>query len=204
MKALMELNRDDIRDIIALHFGVDESAVTVSRRATVRVSGDVPVKNAVKATEGGRETTAALPEGEAEERPQEPEAEAQAAEEPKKRASRVERLFGKREEWPNADEEPSVREVKGFMLIKCSACGDARSFFLKDYTTTCNCAACGAEIPLDGNLLKPVYAKCPACENALKYKTNFTGDRLTLACKRCGGPIDCELNGKRNAYTTIK
>lgn len=53
MKALMELNRDDIRDIIALHFGVDESAVTVSRRATVRVSGDVPVKNTVKTTEGG-------------------------------------------------------------------------------------------------------------------------------------------------------
>lgn len=197
MKTMTELNAGDIRRIIAQHLGIDESQITVSPRARVRFPGEAETR------------TETAPE------PQAPE-EAPAAPEPEKPAkqhmSRVERIFGRREEWSSAPaqqpeteaEEQTVRPVKGFLIIKCRSCGSTRSFFLKDYASATRCPGCGAEIPLDGNLLRPVYMQCPHCENALKYKTNFTGERIELNCKRCGAPVDLELNGRGTAYNTIK
>lgn len=187
MKTMTELNAGDIRRIVAEHTGIPEESIIVSPRARVRFPGDLPEKK---------------PE------PQAAPAPAPAPEKPQPQRSRVERMFGKREEWGTAPEpqaeEQTVRPVKGFLIIKCRRCGATHSFFLKEYTTATRCAGCGAEIPLDGNLLRPAYMKCPDCENELKYRTNFTGERIELNCKKCGAPVDLELNGKGNAYNTIK
>ena len=193
MKTMTELNAGDIRRIVAEHTGIPEENIIVSPRARVRFPGDLPEKQLQP-----QAAPAFTPEPQPE-KPQPPK-------------SRVERMFGKREEWgtaPQQQAEPeaeaqTVRPVKGFLIIKCRRCGATRSFFLKDYATATRCAGCGAEIPLDGNLLRPAYMKCPDCENELKYRTNFTGERIELNCKKCGAPVDLELNGKGTAYNTIK
>ena len=207
MKSKIELDAGDIRHIVSQHFGVEEEEVTVSPRARVLIPGDAePAKPA---------PTSAAPEPA--QVPTEPNPAPQTVKEPERTTpasepkSRVERLFGPREDWntpPPADDQPeaegsTARPVKGFLIIRCRSCGKSKSFFLREYATATRCAGCGEEIPLDGNLLRPAYMKCPACENAIRYQTNFMGERIELNCKKCGSPVDLELNGKGTAYNTV-
>lgn len=134
MKTMTELNAGDIRRIVAQHLGIDESQITVSPRARVSFPGDLPEKQPQP-----QAAPAFTPEPQPE-KPQPPK-------------SRVERMFGKREEWgaaPQPQAEPeaeaqTVRPVKEFLIIKCRRCGATRSFFLKDYATATRCAGCGEE-----------------------------------------------------------
>lgn len=202
MKAKIELDAGDIRRIVSQHFGVEEDEITVSPRARVLIPGE-----AEPVTPQQAPAKAAPEPVQATQTAKEPEKQATAPE-PK---SRVERLFGPREEWstaPPAEDQPeaeggTVRPVKGFLIIRCRSCGKSKSFFLREYATATRCAGCGEEIPLDGNLLRPAYMKCPACENALRYQTNFTGEQIEINCKKCGAPVDLELNGKGTAYYTV-
>ena len=125
------------------------------------------------------------------------------ADDPKRRVSRVERMFGNQDSWQKGEESNEPVGVKGFVLLKCPSCGRKKSFFLKNYQTFERCNDCGATYDIDRRLMRPVYAKCPSCDNEIRWLTNFGGDRIEVKCKSCGAPIDCELNSKGSAYTTI-
>lgn len=104
----------------------------------------------------------------------------------------------------STEEDMEIRPVKGFILSKCPRCGAIKSFFARDCTTYNRCRECGCEYTLDGKKMIPIFSKCPACENTIKWRTDLTGDAIELNCKKCGSPIDLELNGKGTAYVTIE
>lgn len=126
---------------------------------------------------------------------------------PPKPVSRVERLFGAKEEWPKGgtQAEPN-REYpegyKGFLLIRCPECGEIRGFCSKTYVTDTTCRNCGASIPLDG--LIPAHVNCGKCGNHFKYRTNIdTQEPIPFRCLRCEAPIDLQMNARGTALVTI-
>lgn len=146
--------------------------------------------------------------------------------EPEQLLSRVERLFGRRENWPNvtaADTPPqdkpkaetedaedtgpeasfSRRAVKGFLIVECENCGQTREFCSRAEITSNRCHSCGHVTTLDKTYMRPAYAKCK-CGREFKYQTNATGDTITINCIACGSPIDMQLNGRGTAYVTLR
>lgn len=146
--------------------------------------------------------------------------------EPEQLLSRVERLFGRRESWPNAtaaatpsqdkpkaeaeeteDTGPeasfSRRAVKGFLIVECENCGQTREFCSRAEITSNRCHSCGHVTALDKTYMRPAYAKCK-CGREFKYQTNATGDTITINCIACGSPIDMQLNGRGTAYVTLR
>ena len=138
----------------------------------------------------------------------------------------MERLFGRRENWPNvtaADTPPqdkpkaetedaedtgpeasfSRRAVKGFLIVECENCGQTREFCSRAEITSNRCHSCGHVTTLDKTYMRPAYAKCK-CGREFKYQTNATGDTITINCIACGSPIDMQLNGRGTAYVTLR
>lgn len=153
-------------------------------------------------------------------------AEPEPPSEPEQLLSRVERLFGRRESWPNAtaaatpsqgkdkaeaeeaeDTGPetsfSRRAVKGFLIVECENCGQTREFYSRAEITSNRCHGCGHVTTLDKTYMRPAYAKCK-CGREFKYQTNATGDTITINCIACGSPIDMQLNGRGTAYVTLR
>lgn len=153
-------------------------------------------------------------------------AEPEPPSEPEQLLSRVERLFGRRESWPNAtaaatpsqdkpkaeaeeteDTGPeasfSRRAVKGFLIVECENCGQTREFCSRAEITSNRCHSCGHVTTLDKTYMRPAYAKCK-CGREIKYQTNATGDTITINCIACGSPIDMQLNGRGTAYVTLR
>ena len=153
-------------------------------------------------------------------------AEPEPPSEPEQLLSRVERLFGRRENWPNAtaaatpsqdkpkaeaeeteDTGPeasfSRRAVKGFLIVECESCGQTREFCSRAEITSNRCHSCGHVTTLDKTYMRPAYAKCK-CGREFKYQTNATGDAITINCIACGSPIDMQLNGRGTAYVTLR
>lgn len=153
-------------------------------------------------------------------------AEPEPPSEPEQLLSRVERLFGRRESWPNAtaaatpsqdkpkaeaeeteDTGPeasfSRRAVKGFLIVECENCGQTREFCSRAEITSNRCHSCGHVTTLDKTYMRPAYAKCK-CGREFKYQTNATGDPITINCIACGSPIDMQLNGRGTAYVTLR
>lgn len=156
-------------------------------------------------------------------------AEPEPPSEPEQLLSRVERLFGRRESWPNAtaaatpsqgkdkaeaeeaeeaeDTGPetsfSRRAVKGFLIVECENCGQTREFCSRAEITSNRCHSCGHVTTLDKTYMRPAYAKCK-CGREFKYRTNATGDTITINCIACGSPIDMQLNGRGTAYVTLR
>lgn len=153
-------------------------------------------------------------------------AEPEPPSEPEQLLSRVERLFGRRESWPNAtaaatpsqdkpkaeaeeteDTGPeasfSRRAVKGFLIVECENCGQTREFCSRAEITSSRCHSCGHVTTLDKTYMRPAYAKCK-CGREFKYQTNATGDTITINCIACGSPIDMQLNGRGTAYVTLR
>lgn len=153
-------------------------------------------------------------------------AEPEPPSEPEQLLSRVERLFGRRESWPNAtaaatpsqdkpkaeaeeteDTGPeasfSRRAVKGFLIVECENCGQTREFCSRAEITSNRCHSCGHVTTLDKTYMRPAYAKCK-CGREFKYQTNATGDTITINCIACGSPIDMQLNGSGTAYVTLR
>ena len=125
----------------------------------------------------------------------------------KKPASRVERMFGAKEDWPKAETPPATERdypegYKGFLLIRCPDCGEVRGFCAKDYVTETECRKCGAVIPLEG--LIPAHVNCGKCGNHFKYRTNIiTQEPVPFSCLRCAAPIDLQLNARGTALVTL-
>lgn len=153
-------------------------------------------------------------------------AEPEPPSEPEQLLSRVERLFGKREDWPTAtaaatppqdkaktvaegaeDTAPeasfSRRAVKGFLIVECEKCGQTREFCSRAEITSNRCHSCGHITTLDKTYMRPAYAKCK-CGRDFKYQTNATADTITINCIACGSPIDMQLNGRGTAYVTLR
>ena len=153
-------------------------------------------------------------------------AEPEPPSEPEQLLSRVERLCGRRESWPNAtaaatpsqgkdkaeaeeaeDTGPetsfSRRAVKGFLIVECENCGQTREFCSRAEITSNRCHGCGHVTTLDKTYMRPAYAKCK-CGREFKYQTNATGDTITINCIACGSPIDMQLNGRGTAYVTLR
>ena len=153
-------------------------------------------------------------------------AEPEPPSEPEQLLSRVERLFGRRESWPNvtaaatpSQDKPkaeaeetedagpeasfSRRAVKGFLIVECESCGQTKEFCSRAEITSNRCHSCSHVTTLDKTYMRPAYAKCK-CGREFKYQTNATGDTITINCIACGSPIDMQLNGRGTAYVTLR
>lgn len=134
--------------------------------------------------------------------------------EPPKKQSRVERMFGNfRMRDPGASYETVVsdgrihvtppprepEEYRGFLLIKCPACGKLHGFCAKNPTSAYRCS-CGETTELHG--LLPAHLKCK-CGSEFTYKTNVADTTFDYPCLNCGSPVDLELNRRGTAYVTI-
>ena len=96
--------------------------------------------------------------------------------------------------------EPAEEGYKGFLYIKCEACGTTKGFCAKQPITESRCE-CGHRTPL--SKLKTMYVKCECGEN-FKYRTNLTDSVASINCIHCGSPVDLELHEKNGVYETIK
>lgn len=101
---------------------------------------------------------------------------------------------------PKPNEDQTETDYKGFLYIKCEACGNTKGFCAKTPIKEARCD-CGHATPLKD--LKPLYVHCK-CGESFKYRTNLTDDTATINCIKCGSPVDLEYHGKKNVYETIK
>lgn len=124
---------------------------------------------------------------------------------PKK--SRNDSLFG--EGWRDiisrgsearSDYEQSVDGYKGFLYIKCPACGEIKGFCTKSDITEHRCE-CGNKVPLED--LKPMYVHCE-CGEDFKYYTNMDEDNFNYKCINCGDIVKIRLNTRKTAYVTSR
>ena len=129
--------------------------------------------------------------------------------------TQTETMFGDRsaQETSAAPEAPAEKDTsrpvvikakkfKGFMHLKCEVCGETKSFYVKHFVDDYKCEACGHVTDLVD--LKLAHAKCPSCQNYIKYLTNMDTDRFDIPCLQCGAPVDMELNKKRDEYDTLR
>ena len=139
---------------------------------------------------------------------------ADPAPEPERPASRVERMFGKRETWGHTPEtqaqegDPDTadferRAARGFLIVECQECHTTREFCSRSPITYNHCQKCGHDTPLDATTMRPAYAKCK-CGREYKYKTNADTETLSINCIACGAPIDLQLNWRGTAYITLR
>ena len=88
---------------------------------------------------------------------------------------------------------------KGFLLIRCPACGDTKGFCVKSEIRETKCRACGETFPVAD--LRPLFLNCPACGAGFKYYTNID-EPVTWPCLTCKTPVDLELNAAGTAMVT--
>ena len=125
------------------------------------------------------------------------------AQKPQKR-SRNDNLFGEgwREEIHNGykqkDYDHNTDGYKGFLYIKCPACGKEKGFCVKESIAEYKCE-CGHEIYLED--LKPMYVHCD-CGKRFKYLTNMNQDTFDYKCINCGDMVKIRINKRGTAYTT--
>ena len=133
--------------------------------------------------------------------------------------SRVERMFGKRENWSGqkrgksgqkqrrqADPKPDngVDEgqgpYRGFLMIECEECGEVKCFCAKKDTFSFKCA-CGHVTALEK--LRPAHMECK-CGRRSVYSTNIKRPTASGTCVACSAPVDLELGRGGTTYVTIK
>lgn len=99
----------------------------------------------------------------------------------------------------NPQESHAEPGYKGFLYIKCEACGTTKGFCVKSPITENRCA-CGQVTALRN--LKPLYVNCK-CGESFKYRTNITDNYASIDCIKCGAPVDLEYHDKKGVYETI-
>lgn len=125
----------------------------------------------------------------------------EAATQPERPRSRVERMFeGFHPSRPAEQTSDEPEEYKGFLLIKCEHCGKLRGFCTKTpiSKTTCDC---GHAIELHD--LKALHLECGKCGGKFTYKTNADTEELEYPCLQCGSPVDMVLNRRGTTYVTV-
>lgn len=120
------------------------------------------------------------------------------------RNSSVARMFGERHSVivPKTPADCYNKNgYTGFLIIKCRQCGDEHPFCTKTPMKSSTCSKCGATTELSG--MRPAYIHCE-CGKDFRYMTNIQDKQFTYTCFKCGSPVEMELNGKGNAFITIK
>lgn len=107
-----------------------------------------------------------------------------------------------RKNWQGESEknESETGEVyKGFLYIKCEACGKIKGFCTKGISGhTCTC---GHVTPLKN--LRPLQVNCQ-CGRSFKYLTNLEDEMFDIPCVECGNPVAVSWNPKKKLYQTIR
>lgn len=120
------------------------------------------------------------------------------------RNSSVARMFGERHNAPvpATPADTFNRDgYRGFLIIKCRSCGNVHAFCPKQPVKSYNCPQCNSTTELVG--MRPAFIHCE-CGGDFKYRTNIQDKQFTYTCFKCGSPVEMELNGKGNAFVTIK
>ena len=103
---------------------------------------------------------------------------------------------------PNGQEtEDEQNGYKGFLAIKCKACGDVKAFSSKYKINWRRCQACGKIIDL--KKMVPLWLHCE-CGQRSHYYTNLEDPIAEIKCIRCGAPVAVEWNEKKKCYQTIE
>lgn len=87
-------------------------------------------------------------------------------------------------------------KYKGFLYIRCDACGNERGFCAKHPTNKCHCT-CGSDTEL--KRLKVVHAVC-RCGKTYTYFTNIGDKQFTMECMDCHAPMELTLAEDGNSY----
>lgn len=138
--------------------------------------------------------------------------------------SRVERMFGNRENWsggkkqnqsPRKQGKPGRKQEErkpdngvdegkgpytGFLMVECEECGEIKCFCAKKPTYSFKCQ-CGHENVLEQ--LHFAYMECKCGKKAV-YRTNSRRKTISGNCVECKAPVDLELNKGETAYVTIR
>lgn len=93
-----------------------------------------------------------------------------------------------------------VEGYKGFLLIKCEACGSVHGFCSKAPIKSSICKSCGHETSL--NDLHTAAFSCE-CGEVWRYKTNLTDRLIEHPCLSCGAPMSAEQD-KNGNYAPIR
>ena len=119
--------------------------------------------------------------------------------------SRVERMFGPRENWGKGNETARVREraagqkgVMGFVSIKCTQCGKVHNTCLHEERTIFICKKCGQPVALEG--LKSIKMECPRCRFKARYLTNREEKHIQMECLNCSHPVNFRKGSRRGNY----
>ena len=136
------------------------------------------------------------------------------------KASRVERMFGPKENWgtgsdpkqpePVQPEEITMEDVvktverpkrqkgyAGFLYLRCEHCGRERGMCVKKPLEVYRCG-CGHETKLQK--LKRVEFTCGCCGTDFAYMTNQTCLGFTMECLSCKAPVDIQYNQRGKKY----
>lgn len=89
---------------------------------------------------------------------------------------------------------------KGFLLIKCEACGSVHGFCSKAPIKSSICKSCGHETSLNG--LHTAAFSCE-CGEVWRYKTNLMDRLIEHLCLSCGAPMSAEQD-KNGNYAPIR
>lgn len=117
--------------------------------------------------------------------------------------SRTARIFG---EYTGPERKDNG--VKGFVLLKCPACGSSKRYFLRERQTAFFCK-CGEKIPLDYGAMVPAFANCsaPNCDQKqIKYMTNAKTNEeteLQVGCLKCQRTIHLRPSNNGRAFVTF-
>lgn len=94
-----------------------------------------------------------------------------------------------------AFEEPSYR---GFLLIRCEACGKVYAYNAREETREFTCRDCGHVTPLRDMTVAELH--CPDCKKTWTYKTNLTDAEVFCRCIACGADMRSRWNAKLKRY----
>lgn len=94
-----------------------------------------------------------------------------------------------------ASEEPSYR---GFLLIRCEACGKVCAYNARKETREFTCRDCGHVTPLRDMAVAEL--RCPDCKKSWVYKTNLTDAEVFSGCVACGADMRSRWSTKLKRY----
>lgn len=104
-----------------------------------------------------------------------------------------------REYRNSRDDRPFEDGYKGFLIVKCKACGKIKGFCAKTPMTTFRCS-CGEETPLSH--MRKAYVTCK-CGGHFRYRTNITDEYFDFSCLSCGSPVDMFWNAKKRTFESM-
>lgn len=93
------------------------------------------------------------------------------------------------------------QEYTGFLHIKCSHCGETKTFNARIPMTQFICRECGQVTTLKD--MVRAYVNCE-CGQRSAYLTNETVWGCDINCVRCGSPVALEYVTGKNCYAPIR